>query len=101
VEDLTGGGPDLPPHVDKIGRIAHQPAGFDSLARRIGRGNAIARCERRKLDASAREERVASDVQGLRAVADESSEGRLDLALGAGFEDLNLQSHCTGRFRYF
>src|SRR5262249_29052502 len=64
------------------------------------RGNAIGRCKRDQLDAPAREERVASDVQGLRVVAHESGEGCLDLAPGAGLEDLNLQPHCAGCFRY-
>src|SRR5262252_8283451 len=61
LEDLTGIGPDLTPHVLTIGRVAHQPTGFDSLARGINRGNAIARCERRKLDAPAREEHVTGN----------------------------------------
>ncbi len=52
------------------------------------------------MDAPARKEHVASDVQGFGAVAHERGEGRLDLAPGAGLEDLNLQSHCTGGVRY-
>jgi hypothetical protein len=60
----------------------------------------MARRERRKLDAPAREEHVTSDVQGVGAIAREGGEGRLDLAPGARLEDLNLQSHCTGGFRY-
>src|SRR5262249_16560582 len=89
-------------HVHTIGRVAHQPAGFDSLASGIARGNPITRRERRKLDAPARKERVASDVQGFGAVAHESGEGRLDLAPSANLEDLNLQSDCraaSGRSR--
>ena len=60
----------------------------------------MVRRERDKLDASAGEEHVASDVQRIRAVVHEGGEGRLDLAAGARVEDLNLQSHCTGVFRY-
>ena len=52
------------------------------------------------MDAPAREEDITSDVQGVGAIAHEGGEGRLDLAPGAGVEDLNLQSHCTGGFRY-
>src|SRR5262244_1085500 len=98
LEDLTGVGADLTTHVHTIGRVAHQPAGFDSLASGIARRNPITRRERRKLDAPARKERVASDVQGFGAVAHESGERRLDLAPGASLEDLNLQSDCTGGF---
>jgi hypothetical protein len=97
---LTSAGADLTIHVHTIGIVGHQPAGFDSLARGIGRGNPIARRERRKLDAPAREEDISSDVQGVGAIAREGGEGRLDLAPGAGVEDLNLQSHCTGGVRY-
>jgi hypothetical protein len=82
-------------HARTVGLIAHQPANFDSLARRIGRGNAIGRCERGQLDPPARQEHVASDVQSFGAVAHERDEGRFDLAPGAGLEDLNLQSQCT------
>src|SRR5262249_42467902 len=83
---LPGVGADLTTHVHTIGRVAHQPTGFDSLASGIARGNPITRRERRKLDAPARKERVASDVQGFGAVAHESGEGRLDLAPGASLE---------------
>src|SRR5438876_7007945 len=100
LEDLTGVGADLTMHARTIGVVAGQPAGFDSLARRIARGNPVTRRERRKLDAPAREEDITSDEQGVGAIAHEGGEGRLDLAAGAGVEDLNLQSHCTGGFRY-
>src|SRR5215470_16056086 len=60
LEDLTGVGADLTTHVHTIGRVAHQPAGFDSLASGIARGNPITRRERRKLDAPARKERYAT-----------------------------------------
>jgi hypothetical protein len=42
-EDFTGVGADLTIHARTIGVVAHQPAGFDSLARRIASGNAIGR----------------------------------------------------------
>ena len=60
----------------------------------------MARRERRQLDAPAREEHVGSDEQGVGALARESGKGRIDLAAGAGVEDLDLQSHCAGGFRY-
>ena len=43
---------------------------------------------------------ITSDEEGVGALAHESGEGRLDFAAGAGVEDLNLQSHGTGGFRY-
>ena len=60
----------------------------------------MARRERRKLDAPADEERVGGDEEGVGPVAHEGGEGRLDLAAGAGVEDLNLQSEGACRFRY-
>src|SRR5215510_3549641 len=96
IEDLTGIGADLTIHAHTIGVVAHQPAGFDSLATGIARGNSVVCRKRNKLDASAGEEHVTSDVQGLRAVTHEGGEGSLDFTPGAGVEDLNLQSQCTG-----
>jgi hypothetical protein len=52
------------------------------------------------LDAPAGEEHVAGDEQGVGTVTHEGGEGRLDLAPGAGVEDLSLQSDCTGSGRY-
>jgi hypothetical protein len=72
---LTGVGADPTIHIRTIGRVGHQPAGFDSLARGIGRGNPIARRGRRKLNAPAREEHVASDMQSVGALAHEGGEG--------------------------
>jgi hypothetical protein len=80
LEHLTGVGADLTIHARTIGAVAHQPAGFDSLARSIARGNPVTRRERHKLDAPAREEDITSDVQGVGAIAHEGGEGRLDLA---------------------
>jgi len=100
LEDLTTVGSDLTKHVRRIGRVAHQPADFDKVTTGIGCGNSIARSERRKLDAPAGKEDVASDVQGIGPVGHEGGEGRLNLAAGAGVEDLNLQSDCVGGFWY-
>jgi hypothetical protein len=59
---LTGVDANLTMHVQKIGPIAHQPADFGKLAKGIGRGNRMARRERRKLDAPAAEERVGGGL---------------------------------------
>src|SRR5262245_15354921 len=98
-EDLTGIDADLTPHDRNIGSIAHQPAGFDLLASAVGRGNPLARRKRRKLDAPTDEERVGRDEQRIGSVAREGGECCLDLAAGAGVEDLDLQSDRASRFR--
>ena len=99
LEDLTSVSADLTKHVHTIGRIPHQPSDLHSLTRGIARGNPIARRESRKLNAPAREEHVTSDVQGV-GVVPHGGEGCLDLAPGAGVEDLNLQSVRTGGIGY-
>src|SRR5262245_16099680 len=100
IEDLTGIGADLTIHAHTIGIVAHQPAGFDSLAGGIARRNPIARREGRKLDPPAREEHVTIDEQGIGTVPYKGGEGRLNLAAGARVENLNLQPECTGGFRH-
>ena len=69
VEDLTGVEADLVPRERIIDPIAHQAAGFDFVASGIGRGNPMARCKRRKLDASADEERIGGDEECFGPVA--------------------------------
>ena len=44
-----------------------------------------------KLHAPAGEERVGADEEGVGPLAHEGAEGRIDLAAGAGVEDLDLQ----------
>jgi hypothetical protein len=100
LEDIAGINADLKKTVREIGRIAHQAAGFDSLASGMGRGNPLARRKRRKLDAPANEEPVGGDEQGLGLLANEDCKGCLDFAAGAGVEDLDLQSDGACRFRY-
>ena len=46
-EDLPGIDADLTRPVRAIDPVAHQPAGFDSLANLVGRGNPIVHRERR------------------------------------------------------
>jgi hypothetical protein len=60
----------------------------------------MARRECRKLNASAGEERVGSNEERVGPVAYEGGEGRLDLAAGAGVEDLNLQAEGACSFGY-
>jgi hypothetical protein len=83
-----------------IGPIAHQQARFGQLTVGTARRHPVARCQRGKLAAATAEERVGGDEEGIRPLAYESGEGRLDLPAGAGVEDLNLQSDGACGFRY-
>src|SRR5262249_51580457 len=99
-ENSTRVDTDLTPRIQGIGPIAHQQARFDHLTAETTRRYPIARRKRRKLDTPAVEEPIAGNEEGIGAVARESGEGRLDFALCAGLEDLNLQSECAGSVRY-
>src|SRR5271166_776680 len=99
-EDLTGVDANLVIHVQKIGPIARQSTDFDMLATGIDRGNPMARCQRRKLDAPTAVEPVRGDEEGIGTVAREGGTGRLDLAAGARVENLNLQPESACSFWY-
>src|SRR5262249_6517745 len=94
----TGVDPELTIHVQRIGPITHQPAGFDKLARGIGCWNPIMRRECRKLNSSSVEESIRGDKQGVSMTECNSGEGRLDLAASTGLVDLNLKPDCAGGF---
>src|SRR5262245_18733138 len=51
----------------------------------------MAGCQRSQLHAPAGEEPVWRDEQGIRLLAGEGREGRVDLMAGAGIDDLDLQ----------
>src|SRR5262249_53310731 len=57
-----------------VGAVAHQAAGLDMVAVRKRRWKPMQSRERGQLDAPAREENVASDVQGFGAVAQEGGD---------------------------
>jgi hypothetical protein len=59
----------------------------------------MVRCKRHELDAPAIKEAVRADTQSIGTIAHDTGEGGLDLAAGAGFENFNLSSDRTRRFR--
>ena len=56
----------------------------------------MAHRQKRQLETPAVEEGVGADEKGVGPLAHKSREGRIDLAAGAGVEDLDLQSHGAG-----
>src|SRR5262245_14836983 len=98
LQDATGIDTDLPKHVRKVRSIAHQPAGIDILSRRISRGDPIAHRQGGKLDAPAVEEPVGGHEQGVRPLAREGGEGRIDLAVRAGVDQLDCESDTASSF---
>src|SRR5262249_17870841 len=87
-------------HVRKIGPVAHQPTGFDNLTIRLCRRNPVARRPGRKLHATADEERVGSDEKGVGRLAQQGSEGRINLVAAARVEHLTLQTEGACSLRY-
>jgi len=64
----------------------------------ITRWNRITRCQRHDLVASLREERIAGNHKRADMQLGEGGEGSIDLALIAGFHDLQLNPLGTSRF---
>ena len=64
----------------------------------ITRWNCMTRCERHDLVASLREERIAGNHKRADMQLGEGGEGSIDLALIAGFRDLELYPLSTSRF---
>src|SRR5262249_10539943 len=87
-------------HLQIIGPIAHKQACFDHLTVGTTSRYPVARRQRDKLAATAGEEPVRGNEQGISPVAYDRGEGRVDFAAGAGVEGLNLQSDGACRFRY-
>ena len=92
LEDAADIGADLPERIRKIWPVAHQSTNIGKLALRVDRGNCMARCEMDQLHAPVAKKRVAGNKQGIGFLGHKRSEGRIDLAAGAGVEDLNLQA---------
>ena len=87
----------LAPRLGVARSVADQAANFDKSALRIDRRERMARRQLRQLNAPGGEERPRSDEQGLRPLAREAYEGRIDLAARAGFKNLRLQAHVASR----
>ena len=96
LKDAAGIDADLTKRIRNARAVTHQSAGFDKFAPRIYRGNPVARRQVSQLDTPADEKGVPADEKCIRALAHKDCEGRVDLAAGAGVEDMNLQPHGAG-----
>jgi hypothetical protein len=68
------------------------------IPQRISGRNPVAHRQGGKLDGAASEEPVASDEEGIGALARKGGKGRIDLAAGAGVEDIDLQPDGASSF---
>src|SRR5262249_60113080 len=77
LEDATGLGSKLTERVSEACSIAHQPAGFRIVAKRIRRGQSAEHRQERQLDTPVVKERGALDEQTVGSFANKGCEGRL------------------------
>src|SRR5215831_3654518 len=78
--------------------ITDQPAGQGVLAQLIDRRNGIARCSLHELVAPAIEEWLGGDEERAGTQFDQGGESGVDLAFGAGSQDMELQPLRAHRF---
>ena len=79
----------------EVQSIADQAASFDELARLVDRRNAAGCRQRRELLAPVGKEWVAADDERAGMQLDEGCEGGVDLAFGAGGQDMELYPLCA------
>src|SRR5262245_49286799 len=89
-DDATNINANLATRGHKARPGTHQPARFGIVAHAIGGGNRIASGHNGKVDASAVEECIGPDKEGVDALMAESREGRIDLLNCAGVENADL-----------
>src|SRR5207247_2636999 len=88
---------DLGKNSDVVNSIADQAAGLGPLAVCIDYWNGMARCQGHQLVAPAADERIAGDDEPAGMQFDEGREGGIDLAFGAGLQDVEpypLRARC-------
>ena len=99
LDDAAGIDADLTPRIDNVAPITHEAAGFRQKTVRICRGERMARSQIDQLDTSAVEKGVATDEERIGPLPRKICEGRIDLADGAGAENLDLQPYgASSRF---
>ena len=90
LEDASGIDADLTISIRNVRSVAHQPAGLNIITLGKNRRNGMAcRCDG-KLHAPGVEKRVGANEDGIGALTHKTFKGSIDLAKGAGMEDLDL-----------
>src|SRR5205814_510981 len=95
-EDATGINAYLTVRIRNVASVSQQAASLGILTPRIYRRNCVSHRQKRQLKPSAVEEGVAADEESVWSLAHKIRERLIDLAAGAGVEDVNLQSHSAG-----
>src|SRR5262249_35522138 len=100
LENVAGICANLTETVGDICSVAHQRARFDQFARGNSHGDAFAYRERGKLHSAAGVECITRKEQRVGWLAGKCVENRINLAAGAGFEDLKLQPEGASGLRH-
>src|SRR5262249_56044783 len=74
----------------EVGAVGDQQAGFSQLPIGTTRRHSVAHRQHSNLAATAGEERVRGEEEGVGPVASNGIEGRIDFAAGAGVENLEF-----------
>jgi hypothetical protein len=98
LENFAGVNADLANTVSDVGSVAHQPASLDEVPLGQNHRNAVARRQHSKLDASTVEVIARGNEEGIGSLTREGGEGSIDLAVRAGFEDIDWEGDGTGSF---
>src|SRR6476646_273784 len=86
--------------IRNVGSITHQPADFSDVTRTGCHRDCMPRCHVGKLHPPAVEKYILAYEQSVGPLAHKSCEGRINLAAGAGGQDLDLQSDgASSRFQ--
>ena len=91
LENAAGIDAGLAVRFGKAGSVAHQAAGHGELAPKVDRGHRVAGRQRDDLIAPAVEERIGANDERAGPLLDHGCEGRVDVAFGAGIQDMELQ----------
>jgi hypothetical protein len=91
LEDAAGIHASLPKSLRQARPVAHQAAGLGVIAGVIDRGQGVARRQRGKLDAPAKEKGIGANDKGFDTMVGKRREGRLDATNvpRLGSDDLN------------
>src|SRR5262249_22021195 len=83
--------------VGQFAAIAHQAAGGDELADFVDRWDRVTDGKRGELFAAGGEKRIGADDEAACPQFDQSCEDRIEVALGAGIQDVEPQAEGAGR----
>ena len=97
LENAAGVDAGLTVRVRNTAAVAHQAAGRGELAILVDRRHRVANRQRGELFAPADEECIGADHERAGSQLDQGCEDRIEVAFGAGMQDMELQPEGAGR----